>query len=82
MDDAKTTMAPPVFLVESPEPPKPHKDCDVCGALVGERAEAARAGDWSKVTDVNVEIGRHRGGRRRGCDCGLSGLGSRPYLTV
>ncbi|MFI1588831.1 hypothetical protein ACH4WW_12995 [Streptomyces halstedii] len=55
-----------MFLVESPEPPKPHKDCDVCGALVEERTEAARVGDWSKVTDVNVEIGRHRAGRRRG----------------
>lgn len=65
MNNAKTTMAAPVHLVDPPEPPKPHKDCDVCGALVEERAEAARAGDWSKVTDVNVEIGRHRAGRRR-----------------
>lgn len=65
MNHAKTTMAAPVHLVDPPEPPKPHKDCDVCGALVEERAEAARAGDWSKVTDVNVEIGRHRAGRRR-----------------
>ncbi|MFE5073240.1 hypothetical protein [Streptomyces halstedii] len=65
MNNAKTTMAAPVHLVDPPEPPKPHKDCDVCGALVEERAKAARAGDWSKVTDVNVEIGRHRAGRRR-----------------
>ncbi|MFJ3277238.1 hypothetical protein [Streptomyces halstedii] len=66
MNNTKTTMTAPVHLVDPPEPPKPHKDCDVCGALVEERAEAARAGDWSKVTDVNVEIGRHRAGRRRG----------------
>lgn len=78
MDDAKTTMAPPVFLVESPEPPKPHKDCDVCGALVGERAEAARAGDWSKVTDVNVEIGRHRGGGGAGVTAGCPGSDHAP----
>ncbi|MFF0262592.1 hypothetical protein ACFYR2_27685 [Streptomyces microflavus] len=65
MDDAKTTMAAPVHLMDPPEPPKPHKGCDVCRALVGERTEAARAGDWSKVADVNVEIGRHRAGRHK-----------------
>ncbi|MGY3679555.1 hypothetical protein ACVWXU_003178 [Streptomyces sp. TE33382] len=52
-----------MYLVDSPEPPKPDRNCDVCGALVGERTEAARVGDWSKVTDANVEIGRHRSGR-------------------
>ncbi|BFP50656.1 hypothetical protein SCMC78_04630 [Streptomyces sp. CMC78] len=57
-------MAAAVHVVDSPEPPKPHKGCDVCSALVGERTEASRAGDWSKVADVNVEIGRHRAGRR------------------
>ncbi|WP_327711375.1 hypothetical protein OG912_25280 [Streptomyces sp. NBC_00464] len=63
MDDAKTTMAPPVYLMmDAPKPPKPHEGCDVCGALVDERTEAARAGDWSRVVDLNVEIGRHRAG--------------------
>lgn len=65
MSDAKTTMAAPVYLMDPPEPPKPHKGCDVCRALVGERAEAARAGDWSRVADVNVEICRHRARRHR-----------------
>lgn len=65
MDEAKTTMAAPVHLVDTPEPPKPHRNCDVCRALVEERTEAARAGDWSKVADANVEIGRHRAGRHK-----------------
>lgn len=56
-------MAAPVYLTDPPEPPKPHRGCDVCSALVGERTEAARVGDWSKVADANVEIGRHRAGR-------------------
>lgn len=60
MDDTKTTMAAPVHLLDAPEPPKPHQGCDVCDALVGERVDAARLGDWSRVVDVNVEIGRHR----------------------
>ncbi|MEU2135056.1 hypothetical protein [Streptomyces sp. NPDC018352] len=65
MSDAKTTMAAPVHLMAPPEPPKPHKGCAVCKALVRERVEAARLGDWSRVADVNVEIGRHRAGRHK-----------------
>ncbi|MER6189074.1 hypothetical protein [Streptomyces cyaneofuscatus] len=61
MDDAKTTMAPPVYVVDPPAPPKPFRNCDVCDALAKQRAEATTIGDWSKVTDTNVEIGRHHG---------------------
>ncbi|WP_433400184.1 hypothetical protein [Streptomyces sp. CA-146814] len=59
MDDAKTTMAPPVYVVDPPLPPEPFRDCDVCDALARQRTEATAIGDWSKVTDTNVEIGRH-----------------------
>ncbi|MEE4494720.1 hypothetical protein [Streptomyces sp. BE230] len=65
MDDATTTMAAPVHLMPPPEPPKPHEGCDMCRALVRERTEAARAGDWSKVADANVEIGRHLAGQQK-----------------
>ncbi|MBT3077077.1 MULTISPECIES: hypothetical protein [Streptomyces] len=59
MDDVQTTMTPAVHVVEPPLPPRFLGNCDVCAALVGQRAEAAGFGDWSKVTDINVEIGRH-----------------------
>lgn len=60
-------MAPPVHLTaEPPSAPEPDAGCDVYGALARERTRAAGIGDWSKVADINVEIGRHRSdGRRR-----------------
>ncbi|MGW7108977.1 hypothetical protein ACWGHU_22735 [Streptomyces xanthophaeus] len=33
--------------------------CDVCGALVAQRADHYRLGDLSGVVDCNVEIRRH-----------------------
>jgi hypothetical protein len=51
----------PVHLGEPvTEPdPEPVAGCDVCGALAVQRAKAYVVGDRSKVTDCNVEIGRH-----------------------
>jgi len=49
-----------------PDPPEPLKDCDVCQALVQQREQARAAGDWSRVTDCNVEIRNHHQTRRRG----------------
>lgn len=65
MNDVKTTMAPPLYVVNPPVPPKSFKNCDVCDALVRQRSEAGTIGDWSKVTDTNVEIGRHHSWRHR-----------------
>lgn len=46
------------------EQPKPPKDCDVCGALARQRTEAVARQDWSKVSDLNVEMRNHHGPRR------------------
>lgn len=59
-----TTMSDP-YLLGLPEPePRPVEGCDVCGALARERASGRRAGDFSKVSDLNVEMrGHHEAGR-------------------
>ncbi|GHI87457.1 hypothetical protein [Streptomyces xanthophaeus] len=45
------------FPVRNPGPADP--GCDVCGALVAQRADHYRLGDLSGVVDCNVEIRRH-----------------------
>ncbi|WP_406450500.1 hypothetical protein OG782_13095 [Streptomyces sp. NBC_00876] len=60
MNDEKKVTAPPAHVMASALSPDPEGNCDVCGALAKERTEAVRVGDWSKVVDINVEIGRHR----------------------
>ncbi|WTI67747.1 hypothetical protein OG397_17385 [Streptomyces sp. NBC_00728] len=42
----------------APEP-EPTSGCDVCAALGRQRENARTAGDFSKVSDINVEIRRH-----------------------
>lgn len=54
-------MAAPVHVVDPPVSPEPGSGCDVCGALARERKEAAGVGNWSTVTDCNVELRRHHG---------------------
>lgn len=44
--------------------PVPVDGCDVCGALARQRSEAREAGDWSAVSDRNVELSRHPHSRR------------------
>ncbi|MFD7677461.1 hypothetical protein [Streptomyces sp. NPDC060187] len=39
--------------------PEPAVRCDICTALARQRTEAESAGDWSKVSDCNVEIRDH-----------------------
>ncbi|WEB42840.1 hypothetical protein MOV08_28705 [Streptomyces yunnanensis] len=54
-------MCRPVHLPD-PKPvpePEPVTGCDVCGALVQQRAQARAVGDRSKVIDCNVELRRH-----------------------
>lgn len=61
MSNPRTTMAAPVHVVDLPVSPEPASGCDVCGALARERKEAAGVGNWSTVTDCNVELRRHHG---------------------
>ncbi|MFE7317358.1 hypothetical protein ACFU7T_30295 [Streptomyces sp. NPDC057555] len=56
-----TGMSDPVHL---PDPgvvrePRPVAGCDVCAALARQRERARAAGNWSKVSDCNVEMRRH-----------------------
>lgn len=60
----ETAMSPPVHLELPPEEPQPASGCDVCQALVAERAEAIRQGDHSRATDCAVEIREHPHGTR------------------
>lgn len=39
--------------------PEPVDGCDVCDALARQRIVAQGAGDYSKVSDCNVEIRKH-----------------------
>lgn len=48
------------FGPQKPQPvPNPNPDCARCGELAEERAQAARDGDRSRVTDCNVLIRDH-----------------------
>lgn len=40
-------------------------ECGVCQALARQREEAVRRGDYSRVSDCNVEIRNHHTPRRR-----------------
>jgi hypothetical protein len=60
-----TTMSPPVDLPLPAAWPDPSPRCKVCRALADQRATAAAAGDYSKVTDANVEIRQHASPHRR-----------------
>lgn len=55
----KTTMDKPITLGLPLDQPEPPADCGVCQALARQRAEAARRGDQSRVSDYNVEIRNH-----------------------
>ncbi|MEU9406206.1 hypothetical protein AB0E08_10935 [Streptomyces sp. NPDC048281] len=45
--------------------PKPHPRCRACAQLAKERLEAQAEGDYSKVSDANVELRRHASPHRR-----------------
>jgi hypothetical protein len=59
------TMSPPVDLALPPAWPKPAPRCGVGAALATQRNEAAAGGDYSKVSDCNVEIREHKEHRPR-----------------
>lgn len=54
------TMSGPVHVALPTAWPAPHPDCAVCRALAAQRDEAHAAADYSKVTDLNVEIREHK----------------------
>jgi hypothetical protein len=55
-----TTMDDPTNLPLPLERPEPRPRCGVCTALAQQRAAAEAEGDYSKVSDCNVEIRAHR----------------------
>lgn len=59
MSDARTMMTPPVYVSLPPVPPKPTEDCGVCTALAKQRADAEARGDFSRVSDCNIELRNH-----------------------
>ncbi|MFD7096467.1 hypothetical protein [Streptomyces xanthophaeus] len=58
---SQTTMSPAVHLSLPAEAPRPAAGCDVCAALARQRSEAHRLGDYSAMSDCNVEITAHPG---------------------
>lgn len=59
----KTYPGAPVELPLRLEPgPVPTAGCDVCLALEAQRREARTQGDFSRVSDLNVEIRYHAHG--------------------
>nr|WP_073762584.1 hypothetical protein [Streptomyces sp. CB02923] len=67
MTNPTTYPGPPVELpLRLGHDPDPEPGCGVCGALAGEREEARRKGNLSKVSDVNVEIRQHPHSTGRG----------------
>lgn len=61
-----TTTAEPPLDVPLPEQwPQPRPKCRVCAALHSQRTKAQAAGDFSKVSDCNVEIRAHESPQHR-----------------
>lgn len=48
------------------ERPEPSAGCGVCGALARERSAAEARLDWSRVSDLNIEMRNHHGERSQG----------------
>lgn len=55
-----TTMSGPMHLPLPPAPPAPIPGCVICADLERKRAEAKTAADYSRVSDCNVRMRRHR----------------------
>lgn len=55
----KTYMDGPVHLSLPRPAPKPVQGCAACFAVGARRAAARSLGDWSKLSDCNVEIENH-----------------------
>ncbi|MER7927045.1 hypothetical protein ABTY96_28465 [Streptomyces sp. NPDC096057] len=64
MTKPTTTMDAPPALGLPLDEPMPSAGCGVCAALVRQRTDAQAAGDYSKVSDVNVELRSHQAADR------------------
>ncbi|MFD8736243.1 hypothetical protein ACFV06_15205 [Streptomyces sp. NPDC059618] len=53
IDDGPIDLAPPL------DRPEPAEGCEVCAALARQRATAEAGGDWSRVSDCNIELRGH-----------------------
>ncbi|MFD7015835.1 hypothetical protein [Streptomyces sp. NPDC059161] len=65
MSDPRTTMGDPVHLALPHASPQPAKGCAVCAEMVVRRRAARDRGDFSAVTDADVEIRHHPHPARR-----------------
>ncbi len=55
-----STPAPVTYRLQAPLPPAaPVPGCTTCADLAKRRARAAACGDYSRVSDCNIWIGRH-----------------------
>ncbi|MEU3620585.1 hypothetical protein ABZ725_51375 [Streptomyces sp. NPDC006872] len=54
------TATPVAYSLQMPAaPPEPTPGCPACAGIAKRRAQAAAVGDYSRVTDCNIWIGRH-----------------------
>lgn len=56
----KTDMDTPPVLGLPLDAPAANPNCEVCAALARQRTGAQAAGDFSKVSDLNVELRSHQ----------------------
>ncbi|MFF1687192.1 hypothetical protein [Streptomyces sp. NPDC058254] len=64
MTTTKTTMSDEVHVGLPLDEPAAEPGCGVCAALDRQRAGAAETGNFSRVSDCNVEIRNHSTGHR------------------
>jgi hypothetical protein len=60
----KTDMDAPPVLGLPLAGPAANPNCEVCAALARQRTDAQAAGDFSKVSDLNVELRSHQAAPR------------------
>ena len=60
----RTDMDPPITLGLPLDEPTPSPDCGVCAALARQRTDAQATGDFSKASDLNVELRSHQAANR------------------
>ncbi|MDX3522381.1 hypothetical protein [Streptomyces scabiei] len=65
MTRQQTMQELPITLGLPLDDPTPPDDCEGCARLVQQRAAAKRAGDLSRVSDLNVAIRAHHLPRRK-----------------
>jgi hypothetical protein len=55
------TTGPSSYRLQLPAaPPEPKPGCPACAGIASRRAQAAAVGDYSRVSDCNIWIRRHK----------------------